>query len=206
MINMCDCGSKQSVCLDCNLTICDNNKGLCVQNEYFCMIFGKNHQKCVDCGKYWVCHPNRSNCVECSEAFVWINDEIAVGSANAQYAPFDLVVNLNYPLNDCALGTCHDKGNILCVGVSNEESNESTAAMARAISMISAWLSVRKPLESKSKLLIHCGSHKWCRSVTVGVYYLSKRYHVSTKTAFEWIKYKVSCVHLNHYFAAMLDL
>lgn len=215
---------KQSVymCKDCLQIVCPS---LRCTKVYMIMQNNKvsNHQVCYDCKSIVTCRLSQL-CHSCApkHAYDKITEHLAVGGYSASYAPFDIIVNLDYPENDAQL---HDirirhvrknacvredpstdpKPMIIC-GFYDSPTEFDPRIIYKILSCLSEE-SKRFIIDKRRlpNILIHCAAGI-SRSSTIAIAYLSELTGITHQEAYDMIKVKRPMIRPNEGFRKLLGI
>ena len=101
------CKTELVQCHWCQQTICPNKDCIpqYILRSYSSIYPSKIHDKCVECLESITCCPS-GICRDCEKNHTYdmITEHVAIGSYQASYESFDLVINLDYPENNVKFG------------------------------------------------------------------------------------------------------
>jgi len=149
-------------------------------------------------------NPYYINLIGMNKTYDMITENIAIGDYLSYYAPFDIVINLNYPNNKAKY---HD-----IYKVKQEINNKTIYIFSIGIydhpdenmtSLFSILFSELKQLMKNPKILFHCHAGI-SRSATVAIAYLSKTLHKNVYEMYHFVKSKRPCIELNDGFVRKL--
>lgn len=202
--SICSCGTFNQHCMDCMMEICGNRK--CQLFEYFVMIFGHNHAVCEACHKYLYCNYEQSKmkCNRCRVHLVVISPQLAIAdSTNSQY-PFDWIIDMNYPANGCRLGECTDTfTNVLNLGCSAENTEDSRACMAKSLSVMNSWIVSR--YRPGQRILFRCDTAN-NRSIVGCIYFAFRAFRTPPQNMYNYVKTLRPCMEINSQFMDLLSI
>ena len=168
----------------------------------------KKHGTCLECDRI-TCRMS-GICKECEKAhlFDWITDNVAIGSYQAPYEPFDVVINLDFPDNRVKQGVVEyhfqNTSHVIRCGFSDDEEGMNMDNLIYLVNLVDELERVytkEKPLQ----ILFHCYAGV-SRSTTVAIAYLSKRLCKRTGEIYELVKQRRPRIDPNPAFRRLLGL
>ena len=149
------------------------------------------HQPCVECAGPITCFPF-GFCRECEthHTYDMITDHVAIGSRQASYDGFDIVVNMDYPYNHVLLGSIthsvEGEVNVLRCGFEDGKDGMPVESVTFLLNVLDA---LRPLQDTPMKILFHCYAGI-SRSATAAILYLAKQENVSTKNMLAFVQQK----------------
>lgn len=152
----------------------------------------KEHEECTECSKNITCCPTGicENC-EIKHRYDLITDTVAIGSYQASYEPFDIIVNLDYPHNKAKKGKISeyvdgDNKHIIMCGFDDctYEGKGMTKENVRDIIQRIQCIQRQTQDTNHKKILFHCYAGV-SRSPTVAMMYLLTQPQFSEKSVDE---------------------
>lgn len=217
-----DCKQTVYSCDGCLRVVCPNLR--CTRVYMKCSDdYARNHAVCEECNEKITCRPSQM-CIDCANnhRYDMITEHLAVGDFSSSYAPFDLIVNLDYPENDAQYheisirqmrrNPCVKtdpitelKPVILCGFF--DAINEFNMGSLRKIMMCIAEESKRIIVNKHKlpKILIHCAAGI-SRSSTVAIAYLSDLLCITHQEAYQLVKLKRRVIKPNEGFQRLLRI
>lgn len=130
-------------------------------------------------------------------------DNVAIGSYQASYEPFDLVINLDYPENNVKFGEVvyTDKNNKRVIKCGYSDVGLTSDKLEDLLNRIDEF----KKDKENTKILFHCYTGV-SRSATVAISYLAKIENNTTKEIYELAKNKRPRINPNDGFKRMFGL
>lgn len=169
----------------------------------------KKHEKCLDCNHNITCCPS-GICENCEKRHTYdmITDKVAIGSYQACYDNFDLVINLDFPHNNVKLGEiiCEKNGDkqiIKCGYMDTEKKGGGLTinSLNFLLNLIDEFVDEQKD----SKILFHCYAGV-SRSATVAIAYLAKREKKTINEIYDLAKERRPRINPNKTFKNILGL
>lgn len=162
----------------------------------------KPHDKCIDCDRITCRISGICSTCETNHRYDMVNDRVAIGSYQAPYDPFDVVVNLSYPENGVEQGEIrHGMENTSYVIRCGFDDNDglSSEKMEKVMKIISG---IEK---DTSVLLFHCYAGV-SRSSTFAILYLSRRYGKTIKETYDLVRQSRPRIDPNPHFRKLIGL
>ena len=167
----------------------------------------KKHDHCTYCKLVITCNPS-GVCKTCevNHRYDMITEDIAIGSYQASYEPFDLIINLDYPQNHVKQNEVHysieNNKHIIRCGYNDMEINGLTT---KKIDDLLNRIEEIKKEKKDPKILFHCYAGI-SRSSTVAIAYLSRLVNKTTKEVYNMVKEKRPRIEHNPFFKQLLGL
>jgi hypothetical protein len=205
------CKTEVINCKRCFLHICPMKTCIpqYMMRSYAFVTPSKPHDKCFDCNTTITCCPT-GICHNCQKNHYYdmITDKVAIGSYQAPYDPFDLVINLDYPENKVKYGeivhvTENNKHIIKCGyqdcsfggGLTYDKLDE----------LLNKIDELKNELKEEPNILFHCYAGV-SRSSTVAIAYLAKTYNKTTKEVYKLAQEKRPRINPNSGFRKLIGL
>ena len=169
------CSKKLVTCDYCKNNLCPSLE--CIPS-YMKRVSGsishsKVHEKCTDCDRI-TCHFS-GICNECEKHHTYdmVTDQVAIGSYQASYDPFDLVINLDYPYNNVEKNEVkqgvENTSYVIRCGY-NDNDKMTLEQLENIVQLITEF---EKDKQDPIKILFHCYAGV-SRSVTLAIAYLAQ--------------------------------
>ena len=198
--------NKELVCCDhCRNQLCPS---LTCIPQYMIRISGrvtpsKEHDKCIYCDTgITCCMSGVCGTCEKNHQYDMITEDVAIGSYQASYEPFDLIVNLDYPYNHVKLNEVsykieNNKHIIRCGYEDGTYAGWTSEKLEHILEMIKDT--------NKKKILFHCYAGV-SRSSTLEIAYLARCENKTTAEMYEFVKQKRPRINPNSHFRILLGL
>lgn len=137
-----------------------------------------------------------------------ITDKVAIGSYQASYKPFDLVINLDYPENGVKFGevVCESVEDTYVIKCGyNDVVKESGLTSDKLDDLLERIYEFKRETQKEPNILFHCYGGV-SRSATVAIAYIAKSENKTTKEIYELVKQKRPRINPNKTFREMIDL
>lgn len=196
----CSCGEEMKNCSDCSLRMCPNKK--CASTSLFDDFFARDHRLCQKCTRTMICNYS-GFCKGCTPIWLPLTEKIVIANPNCLPSVTDLVIDVDYPNNQCPWGQCrqtHER--VLTVGVGNEPTLEQSSCMAKLFWEVSKW--VGQYTHSTTRIVI-MGEDMGSRCLTIAAYLLMKLYNVPVQQTITRFS-QLSMQPINPRFAELLGL
>lgn len=164
-----DCKEILLPCTDCALKECSK-----------CLVLG-DHFLC-ECLERFTCHDSRV-CRRCIKSYHWITPSVAIGDSATPNSLVDLVVDLNFPENQCKDGEIVVLGNVIRVGL-----RDTISSLYSLQALVDRVMVLLRETPHR-KILFRCYAGI-SRSVSVACWYLAETMGVSKTEALDLIKSK----------------
>lgn len=199
---ICSCQKPIYKCLDCMMDLCGNPQ--CALNSYFETFFGNHHELCKQCHTHWSCRSSPL-CLTCQTNLCFVSLTFALANDQVHdFSSFDMIINLNAPWNGCLPGSSKSSENALLLGTPVENTSESCAYMAKALSMMWSWISAR--LTATSRIVFQCSDGN-NRSVAAYLYFVFRAYRTPPSQTYSFMKSSIRpCIELNSQFMDLLGI
>ena len=168
----------------------------------------KIHEKCLECNNITCCLSGI--CYDCEKRHTYdmITNTVAIGSYQASYVPFDLVINLDYPENNIKFGEVvvvnKENKRIIKCGY-NDTLENGGLTYDKLEDLLNRIDDFKKEIQKDIKILFHCYAGV-SRSSTVAIAYLSKITNKTTREIYELVKEKRPRINPNATFRKMIGL
>jgi dual specificity MAP kinase phosphatase len=204
------CKTQLVNCKRCYSTLCPNKECIpqyMIRNPSYTTP-SKKHEKCLDCNNITCCPSGFCDNCEKHHTYDMITDMVAIGSYQASYDQFDLIINLDYPENNVKFGkiVTINKGNkrIIACGY-NDTIKDGGLTYDKLEDLLNRIDDFKKEIQKDIKILFHCYAGI-SRSSTVAIAYLSKINNKTTKEIYELVKEKRPRINPNETFRKMIEL
>jgi len=204
------CKTKLITCQRCHVEICPNKK--CIPQYMIrnpsCLYPSKKHEKCLECENITCCLSGICKDCEKRHTYDMITDKVAIGSYQASYKPFDLVINLDYPENEVKFGevVCTNEGDTYVIKCGyNDTIKESGLTSDKLDDLLNRIDKFKSETQKDPNILFHCYGGI-SRSATVAIAYLAKSENKTTKEIYELVKQKRPRINPNKTFRDMIDI
>jgi hypothetical protein len=208
------CDNALYECKSCKTKICMEAECQSVYENRITLtkLYSKDHDKCLECDKKITCN-SIGVCCECMNSYPYyhfIIDRIAIGDARTSYAPFDIVLNLNFPYNRVKLGEIQvikhsDKIFINC-GIEDDDDEKREEEMRDIFFRLLHTLENElKDISHLPTILFHCYAGI-SRSATIAILFLSKFLNIDPSNVYEIAKMKRKCILPNKLFKKILKI
>lgn len=167
----------------------------------------KTHDHCVYCKTVITCNPSGvCKVCEVNHRYDMITEDVAIGSYQSCYKPFDLIINLDYPENDV-------KQNEVCYSIENNkhilrcgynDNNINGLTTEKIEDLLNRIEEIKKETQHP-KILFHCYAGI-SRSSTVAIAYLSQIEKKTTKEIYNMVKEKRPRIEPNCFFKQLIGL
>lgn len=197
-------------CCRCYSDLCPNKE--CIPQYMIrnpcCVTPSKKHEKCLECDNITCCLSGI--CYECEKRHTYdmITDTIAIGSYQASYDAFDLVINLDYPENNIKFGevVVLNKENKRIIKCGYDDTiKDGGLTYDKLEDLLNRIDDFKKETQKDIKILFHCYGGV-SRSSTVAIAYLSKTMNKTTKEIYQLVKEKRPRINPNQTFRKMIGL
>jgi hypothetical protein len=165
----------------------------------------KKHEICLEleCTRITCCPSGI--CAECEKRhyFDWVTEagDVAIGSYQAPYETFDMIVNLDYPYNEIQRGaivySIENQKHVIRCGFVDDKKELTHERIDRILDMITSV-----PFQ---KVLFHCYAGV-SRSSTLAIAFLARRDRMTTSEVFERVKMHRPRIDPNEHFRMLLGL
>lgn len=184
-----ECGNKKEKCRNCFRHIC-MKKGCFYYNSDEFIKIDKPHTFCLECGKVVVCH-FKGICSKCDIPLHMITEGIGVGSREAKYDTFDIIINLNFPENSVRVHEIKEesKGGKLILKIGIFDTVKEKIYMESLVSFLLPKLVDYCRKNKEKKILFHCFSG-YSRSISLATAFIAMMYNKTTWEALLMIKEK----------------
>lgn len=202
--SLCSCGSTNQYCMDCMMNICGNQH--CQLFQYFAMIFGYNHAKCVACQTYLYCvsEQNEMKCSGCRAHFIAVSPVLAIADYTNIVYHFDWIIDMNYPTNGCKLGEfSNTSANALSLGCPVENTEDGRAYMAKSLSIMTTWIVSR--YHPGHRILFRCDTAN-NRAIVACIYFAYRAFRTPTQNMYDYVKTLRPCMEINSQFMDLLSI
>lgn len=170
----------------------------------------KTHDKCLYCDNITCCPSGICYKCEVKHHYDMITDSVAIGSYQASYEPFDIVINLDYPHNkveknkirEYTLETPYLTYIVAC-GYDDCLNAEDGLSLEKINDLLEKIHELEK--SGPKKILFHCYAGI-SRSATVAIAYLAKHFNKSTKEVYQMVKEKRPRIEPNSFFKELIGL
>ena len=183
-----------------------------------CKKYNDNHQLCVNCGNFFVCHSS-GVCEWCvvQHPYHFITDRIAVGGRSSNYDDFDIVINMNSHENGVTEGQVQlDKIRrrgrktlfVLRCGFQDcalDEYMPYAEAMFELVHKFIEKVRRTKANRSNDRILFHCYAGI-SRSASAAIYYIAKQQGIPTTDVYDFMRQTRRWIRPNQGFAKVLGL
>lgn len=205
------CKTELCRCQRCYNNICPNKECIpqyMVRNPCYTTP-SKIHDRCLDCCENITCCPS-GICRDCEKRHTYdmITDKVAIGSYQALYDPFDLVINLDYPENNVKFGevVCEKKGDTYVIKCGYIDSIKGGGLTYDTLKdLLNRIDDYKKESQKDPKILFHCYAGV-SRSATVAIAYLAKSEKKTTNEMYKLAKEKRPRINPNESFKKILNL
>jgi len=203
------CKTNLVRCEWCYRDLCSNQE--CIP-QYVIRSYGgnssfKKHEKCLYCHIITCCPTGICYKCEVNHYFDMITENVAIGSYQASYKSFDIVINLDYPHNKVEKNKIHEyyveTAYVIACGYDDCENEEDGLSIKKINKLLTKIQDLEK--DGPKKILFHCYAGI-SRSVTLAIAYLSKNLNKSNQEVYELIKEKRPRIDPNPFFKKILDL
>lgn len=197
-------------CRYCYSELCPNKE--CIPQYMIrnpsCVTPSKKHEKCLECDNITCCPSGI--CYECEKRHTYdmITDTVAIGSYQASYDPFDLVINLDYPENNIKFGevVVLNKENKRIIKCGYDDTiKDGGLTYDKLEDLLNRIDDFKKETQKDIKILFHCYGGV-SRSSTVAIAYLAKTMNKTTKEIYQLVKEKRPRINPNSTFRKMIGL
>ena len=147
-------------------------------------------------------------CKECEKHhyFDMITDRVAIGSCQASYDSFDLVINLDYSFNGVkrneVVMNVENNIHVIRCGYSDSAFEVTSEKIEALLNMIS---DIERTHDKPIRILFHCYAGV-SRSATFAIAYLASKENKSTVEIYEHAKQKRPRIDPNFHFRTLLGL
>lgn len=208
------CDNPFYECKSCKIRICMEAECQSVYESRIMLtkLYNKEHEKCLECDKNITCN-SIGVCTDCMNSYPYyhfIVDRIAIGDSRTPYAPFDIVLNLNFPYNKVKLGDIqvikeNHKIFINC-GIEDDDDEKREDEMRDIFSrLLHALENELKDFSHLPTILFHCYAGI-SRSATIAILFLSKFLNLGSRNIYEIVKMKRTCILPNILFKKILKI
>ena len=165
----------------------------------------KPHNTCTDCDRI-TCRVS-GICGECEKnhKYDMVTEQVAIGSYQASYEPFDLVINLDYPYND--VGKTEVKQSIektsCVIRCGYNDNDEMTLEQLEGV--VKRIIDYEKESHKPIKILFHCYAGV-SRSVTLAIAYLTQRENKTANEIYDIMKQVRPRINPNAHFRKLIGL
>jgi protein-tyrosine phosphatase len=205
------CKNTVVTCHWCYRNICPNKE--CIP-QYLIRSYGgcnsKKHEKCLYCDIITCCPSGICYKCEVNHHFDMITENVAIGSYQSSYHPFDIVINLDYPHNNVEKNKIKEyyvespyRAYVIACGYDDCPNAEDGLSLEKINELLTKIQHLEK--EGPKKILFHCYAGI-SRSVTLAIAYLSKTLNKSTQEIYQLTKEKRPRINPNPFFKQLLDL
>lgn len=200
------CKKKLFKCSWCYEYICPNKE--CIPQymirKWSSVSPSKKHEKCLECDNITCCPSGICKDCENLHTYDMITDKVAIGSYQASYKSFDLVINLDYPENGVKCGevVCMTEGDTYVIKCGYEDVNGGLTS-DKLDDLLNRIDEFKKGKEEEPKILFHCYAGV-SRSATVAIAYLAKNENKTTKEIYKLAKEKRPRINPNKSFREMI--
>lgn len=169
----------------------------------------KIHEKCVsiECDNITCC--TTGICIDCEKRHTYdmITDKVAIGSYQASYEPFDLIINLDYPENNVKFEEVEviNKENKKIIKCGYNDTIKDSGLTDNTLKDLLNRIEDFKRETLDPKILFHCYAGV-SRSATVAIAYLAKSEKKTTKEIYELAKEKRPRINPNETFRKIIGL
>ena len=205
------CKTQLIKCRRCYSVICPMEE--CIPQYMIrrpnCLYPSKAHEKCLECDTITCCPTGICDNCEKRHTYDMITDKVAIGSYQAPYEPFDLVINLDYPENNVKFGevVVYDDKNrrVIKCGYNDilKDGGLTSDKLDDLLNRIDDFK--RETQKEDPKILFHCYGGV-SRSTTVAIAYLSKTENKTPKEIYKLAKDKRPRINPNQTFKKMIGL
>ncbi len=204
------CKTQLVKCKRCYSNLCPNIE--CIPQYMFrhpsYLTPSKNHEKCIECNNITCCPSGICNDCEKNHTYDMITDTVAIGSYQASYEPFDLIINLDYPENEVKFGEVivinRPNKRIIKCGY-DDTIKDGGLTYDKVEDLLNRINEFKKEMQKDIKILFHCYAGV-SRSSTVAIAYLSKITNKTTKEIYQFAKEKRPRINPNLTFRKMIGL
>jgi hypothetical protein len=204
------CKTQLVKCHRCYSEICPNKECIpqyMIRNPCYTTP-SKKHEKCLECDNITCCPSGI--CYECEKRHTYdmITDTVAIGSYQASYDAFDLVINLDYPENNIKFGevVVLNKENKRIIKCGYDDTiKDGGLTYDKLEDLLNRIDDFKKETQKDIKILFHCYAGV-SRSSTVAIAYLAKTMNKTTKEIYQLAKEKRSRINPNKTFKLMIGL
>ena len=201
------CNNKLFTCDSCHNHLCPSLECIPIymMRVSSSISHSKPHDKCTDCERI-TCRFS-GICRECEKhhRYDMVTERVAIGSYQAPYDPFDVVINLDYPYNNVQKNEViqHLENKSYVIRCGYHDNDELT--LEQVENVMNLILDFEKEKSSPIKILFHCYAGV-SRSVTFAIAYLSKRENKTIKEIYDMIKQIRPRVDPNLHFRKLIGL
>lgn len=163
------------------------------------------HEKCLYCDNITCC----IICEKCevNHRYDMITENVAIGSYQASYEPFDIVINLDYPHNKVeknkVIEYIVEKTYVIACGYEDSINQSDSLSVQKINDLLAKIENLEK--DGPKKILFHCYAGV-SRSATLAISYLAKYLNKSTEEVYQLIKDKRPRINPNSFFKKLLNL
>jgi hypothetical protein len=203
------CKTELLKCCRCYNNICPNKECIpqyMVRNPSYTTP-AKIHDKCIDCENITCCPSGICSDCEKLHTYDMITDTVAIGSYQASYDPFDLVINLDYPENNVKFGevVCEKKEDAYVIKCGYNDIKGGGLTSDTLKDLLNRIDDYKKESQKYPKILFHCYAGV-SRSATVAIAYLAKSENKTTNEMYTLAKEKRPRINPNESFKKILNL
>jgi protein-tyrosine phosphatase len=201
------CNNKLFRCDCCHNSLCPSFECIpsYIMRSISYMVPSKEHGTCTDCDRI-TCRFT-GICINCEKNHTYdmVTEHVAIGSYQASYQPFDVVINLDYPYNKVEKNEIkHGQENtsyvIRCGYHDNDEMQ-----LEHIQYVVQLLTDFEKKADKPLYLLFHCYAGV-SRSVTLAIAYLTQRENKTAKEIYDKIKQVRPRVNPNPHFRKLIGL
>ena len=197
------CASLPLYCRDCRTYLCLTDEECTRPDLSSIFISSPQHRACLQCETNMICNLIGvcDSCVK-NHPYHFITEDVAVGNMFADYSPFDVIVNLNFPSNRASLHEViyedRNEKRIIQGGIEDQLDDFTTSVLDRIAHLINEK-------KEKNKILFHCYMGM-SRSATAAIYYIAGVTGNTTQSVYEMAKSKRKMISPHNGFKALLKI
>ena len=175
----------------------------------------KTHDTCTDCDRITCRFSGICNECEKHHTYDMVTEQVAIGSFQASYDPFDLVINLDYPYNKVEKNEVKQslENTSYVIRCGYEDNNELTLEQLEyVVKRITEFEEQNKHNQQNQKnqykpikILFHCYAGV-SRSVTFAISYLAQREKKTVAEIYDRIKQVRPRINPNSHFRTLIGL